>query len=60
MKELLDFAVECRKRVKLQSQNMDETFEEVDFSYIIKSSGKRVEIETLEILERVGVALFIV
>jgi ATP-dependent Lon protease len=51
MKELLDFAVECRKRVKLQLQNMDETFEEVDFSYIIKSSGKRVEIETLEILE---------
>jgi ATP-dependent Lon protease len=51
MKELLDFAIECRKRVKLQLQNMDETFEEVDFSYIIKSSGKRVEIETLEILE---------
>jgi ATP-dependent Lon protease len=51
MKELLDFAIECRKRVKLQLQNMDETFEEVDFSYLVKSSGKRVEIETLEILE---------
>jgi ATP-dependent Lon protease len=51
MKELLDFAIECRKRVKLQLQNMDETFEEVDFSYTIKSSGKKVEIETLEVLE---------
>lgn len=51
MKELLDFAIECRKRVKLQLQNMDETFEEVDFSYTIKSSGKRVEVETLEVLE---------
>lgn len=51
MKELLDFAIECRKRVKLQLQNMDETFEEVDFSYTIKSTGKKVEIETLEVLE---------
>lgn len=51
MKELLDFAIECRKRVKLQLQNMDETFEEVDFSYIVKSSGKKVEVETLEVLE---------
>lgn len=51
MKELLDFAIECRKRVKLQLQNMDETFEEVDFSYIIKSSGNKVEVETLEVLE---------
>ena len=51
MKELLDFAIECRKRVKLQLQNMDETFEEVDFSYTIKSSGKKVEVETLEVLE---------
>lgn len=51
MKELLDFAIECRKRVKLQLQNMDETFEEVDFSYIIKSSGNKIEVETLEVLE---------
>jgi ATP-dependent Lon protease len=51
MKELLDFAIECRKRVKLQLQNMDETFEEVDFSYTIKSSGNKVEVETLEVLE---------
>ena len=51
MKELLDFAIECRKRVKLQLQNMDETFEEVDFSYTIKNSGNKVEVETLEVLE---------
>jgi ATP-dependent Lon protease len=51
MKELLDFAIECRKRVKLQLQSMDETFEEVDFGYTIKSSGNKVEIETLEVLE---------
>ncbi|WP_438965577.1 BREX system Lon protease-like protein BrxL [Flavobacterium sp.] len=51
MKELLDFAIECRKRVKLQLQNMDETFEEVDFSYTIKSSGNKVEVDTLEVLE---------
>lgn len=51
MKELLDFAIECRKRVKLQLQNMDETFEEVDFSYTIKSNGKKITIETLEVLE---------
>lgn len=51
MKELLDFAIECRKRVKLQLQNMDETFEEVDFSYTIRETGERVEIDTLEVLE---------
>jgi ATP-dependent Lon protease len=51
MKELLDFAIECRKRVKLQLQNMDETFEEVDFSYTIKETGERIEIDTLEVLE---------
>lgn len=50
-KELLDLAIENRKRVKQQLQKIDETFEEVDFSYTIKSSGKRIEIETLEMLE---------
>src|SRR5690606_23301065 len=29
----------------------DETFEEVDFSYVIKSTGKRENVETLEVLE---------
>jgi len=50
-RELLDFAVECRKRVKQQLQKMDETFEEVDFSYQVKHNGQRVQVETLEMLE---------
>lgn len=59
MKELLDFAIECRKRVKQQLQKMDETFEEVDFSYIAKSTGKKISIETLEVLEHLA-PMFIV
>lgn len=50
-KELLDLAIESRKRVKQQLQKMDETFEGVDFSYITKSSKKLTEVETLEELE---------
>ncbi len=50
-KELLDFAIECRKRVKQQLQKMDETFEEVDFSYKNKSTGKVTPVETLEVIE---------
>lgn len=49
--ELLDFAIENRKRVKEQLRKMDETFEEVDFSYTIKSTGKTIQVETLEELE---------
>ncbi|WP_348825564.1 BREX system Lon protease-like protein BrxL [Flavobacterium aestuarii] len=51
IKELLDFAIECRKRVKQQLQKMDETFEEVDFSYTNKNTRKVTSIETLEVLE---------
>lgn len=50
-REMLDFAIESRKRVKLQLIQMDETFEEVDFSYKILSSGQEVTVETLEVLE---------
>lgn len=50
-KELLDFAIEGRKRVKQQLQKMDETFETVDFSYINRKTGKKVNIETLEVVE---------
>ena len=50
-KELLDFAIENRKRVKQQLQKMDETFEEVDFSYTVKDSGDKVTVETLEVME---------
>lgn len=48
--ELLDFAVEGRKRVKDQLYIIDETFrsEPVTFEYIIKSSGIKVRPETLE------------
>ena len=48
--ELLDFAVEGRKRVKDQLYIIDETFrtEPVNFEYIIKSSGAKVSPETLE------------
>lgn len=50
-KELLDFSIECRKRVKKQLQKMDETFEEVDFSYVSKSTGESISVETLEEVE---------
>ncbi|WP_271393751.1 BREX system Lon protease-like protein BrxL [Aequorivita sinensis] len=52
-KELLDFAIENRKRVKQQLEKMDETFLEqpVDFSYTIKSSGEVINVETLEVIE---------
>jgi ATP-dependent Lon protease len=49
--ELLDFAIENRKRVKQQLAKMDETFEEVDFSYTALASGARNTVETLEVLE---------
>jgi ATP-dependent Lon protease len=51
-KELLDFAIECRKRVKDQLRKMDETFNDdpVDFSYKTKD-GKLFSIETLEVME---------
>lgn len=50
-KELMDFAIENRKRVKQQLQKMDETFEEVNFSYKRISNGQTITIETLEVLE---------
>lgn len=51
-KEILDFAIECRKRVKDQLRKMDETFndEVVNFEYSDRS-GKLIRIETLEVLE---------
>lgn len=49
--ELLYFAIENRKRVKEQLRKMDETFEEVDFSYTVKSTGETIQVETLEELE---------
>lgn len=51
-KELIDFAIECRKRVKDQLRKMDETFndEVVKFEYKT-NDGKIHQIETLEVLE---------
>ena len=48
--ELLDFAIEGRKRVKDQLYIIDETFkaEPVEFKYTVLSSGQEVAIETLE------------
>jgi ATP-dependent Lon protease len=48
--ELIDFAVEGRKRVKDQLYLIDETFktELACFDYIIKSNGEEVKVETLE------------
>jgi len=50
-KEILDFAIENRKRVKDQLRKMDETFEEVDFSYVSKKTGESFPILTLEEIE---------
>jgi ATP-dependent Lon protease len=55
--ELLDFSIENRKRVKEQLYKMDETFEEVDFSYSIKTTGEIKSIETLEMLEFGGTTI---
>ncbi len=48
--ELVNFAVEGRKRVKDQLYIIDEVFRDspVDFKYEIKSSSKEVSVETLE------------
>lgn len=48
VKELLDFALECRRRVKNQLILMDETFNEVDFSYKSINDNTICTILTLE------------
>ncbi|MDZ4205488.1 MAG: BREX system Lon protease-like protein BrxL [Bacteroidales bacterium] len=47
-KEIFEFAMECRKRIKDQLIRIDDTFEQVDFCYTEISSGKIHYIETLE------------
>ena len=51
-KELFDFAVECRRRVKDQLRKMDETFNDeiVKFQYE-DQEGKVHKIQTLEVIE---------
>lgn len=53
--ELVEYAMEGRKRVKDQLIKMDDTFEEVDFNYIDKQTKNTVNIETLENIEH-GIA----
>ena len=48
LRQLVDYALEMRKRVKNQLIKIDETFEEVDFSYTEAGSGQLFRIETLE------------
>ena len=52
VKTILDFAIECRKRVKLQLIKMDETFNDdpVYFEYIDETNHK-FEVQTLEEIE---------
>ncbi len=47
-REIMEFAMEVRKRIKDQLIRMDETYEEVEFSYTDNQSGKKVYSETLE------------
>jgi ATP-dependent Lon protease len=51
--ELIDFAGECRKRVKDQLYIIDETFkaEPAKFKYVNLKTGKTQEVETLERVE---------
>lgn len=47
-KEILDFAVECRRRVQSQLVKMDETFNELEFSYTSKDNYEKTTVLTLE------------
>lgn len=51
--ELIDFAAECRKRVKDQLYIVDETFkaEPAKFKYVNAKTGAEVDVETLERVE---------
>src|SRR6056297_1942461 len=52
VKEIIDFAIECRMRVKHQLRKMDETFNDeiVKFEYTTPD-GKTHNVETLEVIE---------
>ena len=56
-RELIDFAIECRKRVKEQLVKMDETFETVNFGYQLRSTGQDIKIDTLETLQQPTLAV---
>jgi len=48
MRDLLEFAMEGRARVKKHLLRIDETFEPVDFRFTDIETGEEVEVETLE------------
>ena len=50
-KEILDFAIEGRRRVKIQLQKMDETFREVETHFRYMQGKVSTEIVTLEEIE---------
>src|SRR5699024_10746784 len=54
LKKLFEFAIENRRRVKLQLQKMDETFEDVDFSYKVLGDSAFKEVVTLEEVQYLG------
>ncbi len=51
--EIIEFAAECRKRVKDQLYIIDETFraEPAKFEYLILKTGETKQVETLERIE---------
>lgn len=55
--EMLEFSIECRRRVQGQLRLMDETFEQTDFSYTCKSTGIKKTVLTLEEIEFGSTAL---
>ena len=48
IEEILNFAVEGRKRIKDQLMRIDPTYAEVDFGYTVKNSKKAISVSTLE------------
>ncbi len=51
IRELLEFAIECRRRVKDQILRIDKTFDPVDFSYTDKASGEKKAVRPLEMVQ---------
>ena len=50
-KEILEFAMECRRRVKVQLEKMDETFREKPAHFKYSYKGQEKEVITLEEIE---------
>lgn len=47
-KEIMDFAIECRKRVQTQLPIIDPTYDEIDFSYTRINFNELISVNTLE------------